>query len=101
MFWAFGPDRDAPVSGAMRHPICEPPVTEDAMTEGQRVDWSGVVREVGPRFAARAAAHDASDAFVAENYAELRARQVFGAGVPRELGGGGASHAELADMLRT
>jgi len=72
------------------------------MTDGPpRVDWSGVARDVGPRFAARAAAHDASDAFVAENYAELRARRAFGAGVPRELGGGGASHAELADMLRT
>jgi acyl-CoA dehydrogenase len=63
-------------------------------------DWSAVVREIGPSFAARAAQHDASDAFVAENYAELKARKVFGAGVPAELGGGGASFPELCDLLR-
>jgi len=62
--------------------------------------WVTVVRELGPGFAARAARHDAEDTFVADNYAELRARRVFSAGVPVELGGGGASHAELADALR-
>jgi acyl-CoA dehydrogenase len=64
-------------------------------------DWTVVVREVGPRFAARAAAHDAHDSFVADNYAELRERRVFSAGVPAELGGGGASHRELCNLLRT
>ncbi|HEV8586055.1 MAG TPA: acyl-CoA dehydrogenase family protein [Methylomirabilota bacterium] len=63
-------------------------------------DWAAVARELGPRFAARAAAHDAADAFVADNYKELRASRVFSAGVPAELGGGGAAHAELCDMLR-
>jgi alkylation response protein AidB-like acyl-CoA dehydrogenase len=66
-----------------------------------RTDWSAIARELGPRFAARTAAHDASDSFVADNYAELRERRVFSAGVPAELGGGGASHRELCDMLRT
>jgi acyl-CoA dehydrogenase len=70
-------------------------------TEALRTDWSAVVRELGPRFAARAAGHDAHDSFVADNYAELRDRRVFSAGVPAELGGGGASHRELCDMLRT
>jgi alkylation response protein AidB-like acyl-CoA dehydrogenase len=66
-----------------------------------RADWVAVARELGPRFAARAAAHDADDTFVADNYAELRERRVFSAGVPAELGGGGASHPELCDVLRT
>jgi len=57
------------------------------------------MRELGPSFAARAEGHDATDAFVKENYEELRSRGVFGAGVPSELGGGGASHAELCAML--
>ena len=65
-----------------------------------RTDWLGVARELAPRFAARAAAHDADDTFVADNFAELRARRVFSAGVPAELGGGGASHAEMSDVLR-
>lgn len=70
-------------------------------TEAQRTDWTAVVREMGPRFAARAPAHDAHDSFVADNYAELRERRVFSAGVPVELGGGGASYRELCDLLRT
>ena len=62
-------------------------------------DWVSLMRELGPAFAARAEGHDATDAFVKENYEELRSRGVFGAGVPSELGGGGASHAELCAML--
>jgi alkylation response protein AidB-like acyl-CoA dehydrogenase len=62
--------------------------------------WVAVVHELGPRFAARAAAHDADDSFVADNYKDLRAHRLFSASVPVELGGGGASHAELADVLR-
>ena len=64
-------------------------------------DWSRLMRELGPRFAERAGVHDANDSFVAENFAELRARGVFAAGVPDELGGGDASYADLANMLRT
>ena len=52
-------------------------------------------------FAARAGKHDETDDFVAENYAALKERKIFAAGVPEELGGGGASVAELAGMLRT
>jgi acyl-CoA dehydrogenase len=59
-----------------------------------------VGRELGPRFAARAAAHDANDAFVSDNYSDLKAHKVFSAGVPGELGGGDASYAELCYMLR-
>ena len=66
-----------------------------------RTDWIAVARELGERFAARAAAHDGDDSFVADNYAELKTHHLFSAGVPTELGGGGASHAELCAMLRT
>jgi acyl-CoA dehydrogenase len=63
-------------------------------------DWAGVLHELAPRFAARAAAHDAHDSFVADNYADLRERRAFSAGIPAELGGGGASHRELCELLR-
>src|SRR5713101_89129 len=66
-----------------------------------RTDWVAMARELGPRLAARAASHDADDSFIIDNYAELREHRVFSAGVPAELGGGGASHAELCGMLRT
>jgi acyl-CoA dehydrogenase len=62
--------------------------------------WAALASELGPRFAARAAAHDAADSFVADNYRDLRGHRVFSAGVPAELGGGGASLAELCEMLR-
>jgi acyl-CoA dehydrogenase len=63
-------------------------------------DWSALMEELGSRFAARAADYDAADAFVAENFAELKQHRTFAAGVPRELGGGGASYPELCSMLR-
>jgi alkylation response protein AidB-like acyl-CoA dehydrogenase len=65
-----------------------------------RTDWVGVARELGPAFATRAADHDAGDTFVSDNYAELERYQVFSAGVPAELGGGGAPPSELCAMLR-
>src|SRR5712691_6817155 len=64
------------------------------------VDWMAVARELGPGFAARADAHDADHSFVADNCLELKACQVFSAGVPIELGGGGATHPELCAMMR-
>ncbi len=66
-----------------------------------RSEWTTLAHELGPRFAARAAAHDANDTFVADNYRDLRERRAFSAGVPGELGGGGATHAELCAMIRT
>jgi len=65
----------------------------------QPIDWPALMHELGPAFAARAPDHDASDTFVAENFAELKAHGVLGAGVPRELGGGGAPYPQLCDML--
>ncbi len=65
-----------------------------------RTDWAVLAREIGPGFAARAAGFDETDTFVAENYAELTARRFLSAGVPTELGGGGAAHRELCAMLR-
>src|SRR5687768_13175378 len=64
------------------------------------MDWVSLVNQLGPDFAARAADHDRDDSFVADNYAALRERNAFAAGVPSELGGGGASHGELCQMIR-
>lgn len=63
--------------------------------------WTRLADEIGVKFAERAAEHDATDTFVAPNYVELKERKAFGAGVPSELGGGGANIAELAGFLRT
>jgi alkylation response protein AidB-like acyl-CoA dehydrogenase len=66
----------------------------------QTTDWAGVMRQLGEDFATRAAEHDEADSFVAENYAALKASGAMAAGVPAELGGGDASHAELCAMIR-
>jgi acyl-CoA dehydrogenase len=64
------------------------------------IDWVAKMRELGGDFATRTAKHDEEDSFVAENYAKLKEQGAFSAGVPSELGGGGASHAELCAMIR-
>ncbi len=71
-----------------------------AAVEQRKTEWTAVARELGKTFATRAAAMDEDDRFVAENYAELKASGFVSAGVPQELGGGGATHAELCEVLR-
>jgi acyl-CoA dehydrogenase len=63
-------------------------------------DWISLMSDLGRDFAARTAEHDANDSFVAENYATLKERGTMAAGVPSELGGGGASHEVLCAMIR-
>ena len=55
---------------------------------------------LAPRLAERASEVDQNDRFVAENYALLKEAGLVEAGVPQELGGGGAGISELAEMLR-
>ena len=64
-------------------------------------DWLGTAKALADDFATRAAGHDAEDSFVAENYAAMRQAKIFSAPVPAELGGGGASYAEHAAIIRT
>jgi len=58
------------------------------------------MQELGAKFAARACRDNEGDLFVAENYVALKRHGVLAAGIPAELGGGGAEHRELAEMLR-
>ena len=62
---------------------------------------SAIARRLAPEFARHAAEHDAGDIFVARNYDALKAEGLISAGVPQELGGGGADVRELCAMLRT
>lgn len=62
-------------------------------------DPVATARALGPRFAERAARADEGDAFVAENYADLKAAGLVEAGVPVDLGGGGAEVRALAAMI--
>jgi len=64
-------------------------------------DWVRRVHDLGPQIAARADEADETDAFVADSLDLLKAAGFQTAAVPAELGGGGASHAELSAVLRT
>jgi indole-3-acetate monooxygenase len=66
-----------------------------------RPDIVKIAEQLGRQFAANAAAADEQDCFVAENYPALKASGLVAAGVPEALGGGGATVAELCEMLRT
>ena len=57
--------------------------------------WHDLAAELGARFAAAAADHDAGNAFVHDNYTALREHGLFRLCIPRDLGGGGASYAEI------
>ena len=59
-----------------------------------------IVQKLGPRFAGRAAAADVEGRFVRDNYADLKEARLMSALVPSELGGGGATHGEICQILR-
>lgn len=63
-------------------------------------DLATRVQVLAKSFAAEAAAHDAEDRFAAGNFARLKQAKLLSIGVPAELGGGGASYRDLAEMLR-
>jgi alkylation response protein AidB-like acyl-CoA dehydrogenase len=69
----------------------------DATTRRAPAD---IALELGPLFAERAATATDEDRFVADNFGSLKEAGLVEAGVPAELGGGGASVDELAEMLR-
>ncbi|MFV3128164.1 acyl-CoA dehydrogenase family protein [Niveispirillum sp. KHB5.9] len=62
-------------------------------------DLIETARNLGQTFALRSAEMDETDGFALENAAALKASPLLAAGVPRELGGGGADGAELGAML--
>jgi len=73
----------------------------EAATPTAKTDWLAKAKSLSDDFATRAAKHDAEDSFVAENYAALKAAKLFSAPIPTELGGGGATYAEHASIIRT
>jgi indole-3-acetate monooxygenase len=74
------------------------PINAAAATPHAIVD---AARELGPIFAQRAKETADEDRFVADNFTLLKSAGLVEAGVPKELGGGGAGIDELAAMLRT
>ena len=63
-------------------------------------DWVGLAREIGRRLQPSVPDHDRSGQISRSAFDLLRERGATAALVPREFGGGGASHAELGAFLR-
>src|SRR5882672_2107247 len=63
-------------------------------------DWSSDLAKIGPQIAEEGRACDVENRYVGANIAALREHGFLGLGVPAELGGGGLSRIELANMLR-
>ncbi|WP_051091977.1 acyl-CoA dehydrogenase family protein [Hoeflea sp. 108] len=63
-------------------------------------DVVGVAHDLASVLGERAPKFDEGDRFVADNYALLKQAGLVQAGVPLELGGGGAGLRELSEMLR-
>ncbi|MDX1488031.1 MAG: acyl-CoA dehydrogenase family protein, partial [Acidiferrobacterales bacterium] len=63
-------------------------------------DWVEIARTLGQEFGKRAAGYDQSNKFAADNYRDLHEYRLFSAGIPSELGGGGATYEELCAFIR-
>ena len=63
-------------------------------------NWRETAHTLCKVFANRASEHDKIGEFVSDNYSELRDHRFFSAGIPAELGGGGATYEELASVIR-
>ncbi|HYD09341.1 MAG TPA: acyl-CoA dehydrogenase family protein [Acidimicrobiales bacterium] len=72
-------------------------ITPDTDTIPDSVELAAAI---GPELAAHAARHDLDGTFVAESYAALRSSGLLALAVPVELGGSGATIAEVAQVQR-
>jgi acyl-CoA dehydrogenase len=72
----------------------------ETIVKTTQTPWMRRADRVAEAIAAQAAAHDAADSFVADGFALLKREGFFKAGVPVELGGGGASYREICQIVR-
>lgn len=66
----------------------------------QYLDLQALAQIIGPRFAEGAGERDERDVFVAAHYDVMKQHKLFSALIPKELGGGGASHSAMCAFLR-
>jgi len=68
--------------------------------ESADTNWQALAAELGPRLSQYAYENDSGGLFATENYALLQEHGFFNIAIPQELGGAGASHAELCAVIR-
>ncbi len=72
----------------------------ELIIQQEGIDWLSLAASLGKQFAARDVEADEKDLFVTDNIAQLKSSGLAAAGVPSELGGGGASFTDLCAALR-
>jgi indole-3-acetate monooxygenase len=82
----------------LTHPEANTRAIGDTVAPAESV--AEAANRLAPVLSERAAEIDQNDRFVGRNYELLKDAGLVEAGVPKELGGGGAEVPELADMLR-
>ena len=66
----------------------------------EETNWLTLAEDLGQKFASQEAEADEQDLFVADHFEILKSTGLIAAGVPSELGGGGASYSDLCTVLR-
>lgn len=74
---------------------------EKLIVKSETTNWKKLIHELGESFASRAEVNDKEGTFVFENYSELREHKFFSAAIPKELGGGGVTHIQMCDIIKT
>lgn len=64
------------------------------------IDLVAIAEQIGPMLRQNSMARDYAGQFAVENYALLRKYKIFSAQIPVQLGGGGATHHEMAKFIR-
>ena len=64
------------------------------------LDLDAILADVGPQVAKDAAELDEADGFIGPNFDILRDHKIVSALVPKDYGGGGATHAEMCEFIR-
>lgn len=63
--------------------------------------WIELSHQLGETFEKRAQKNDEDGSFVFANYEDLKKHRFFSAAIPKEFGGGGISHSEMCNIIRT
>jgi acyl-CoA dehydrogenase len=70
------------------------------ISEYSDTDWQALAAELGASLAQNAQENDKNGLFTTQNYALLREHGFFKIAIPQDLGGAGATHAQLCGVIR-
>jgi alkylation response protein AidB-like acyl-CoA dehydrogenase len=100
LYWTDSPSGQTMQASAMENTMTVLETYQRTAENAPGLSLADRAARLNTDFDARAATNVAGDHYVAENYVQLKKEGLISAGVPVELGGGGAGIGELCDMIR-